>query len=272
MSEPRHRPPPTVPAFAAALAAIFAYGTAGAWDIAPHRAIYTLDLHTARAGSAVSDVDGRMLFRWAESCEGWTVEQHYQLDFLYSQGQESRVRSAYSTWETKDGLEFSFNLRRDTDGVVDEELRGTATLQEQGGPGRVVYRLPEVVERPLPDGAVFPTAHSLLLLERAEAGETFYPALLFDGTDENGLSDVSAVIGNRRDPGEEGADALLLRPAWPVRLAFFSLADNKPEPDFELDIELLDNGVVRDMIIDYGDFAVHAELSELEALAEEECP
>ena len=251
---------------------MLACGPVAAWDIAAHRAIYTLNLHTVRAGSTVTDVDGQMLFRWGESCDGWTVEQRYHLDFLYSQGHESQVRSAYSTWETKDGLEFSFNLRRDTNGVVEEELRGMATLQAEGGPGRVVYRLPEAAERLLPDGTIFPTAHSLMLLDKAEAGEAFYPAILFDGTDSHGLSEVSAFIGSPFEPGRGGADPLLQRPSWPVRLAFFSMADNKPEPDFELDIELLDNGIVSDMIIDYGDFAVRAELSELEPLGEVDCP
>ena len=245
---------------------------AGAWEIVPHRAIYTLDLESARVGSNVSDVSGQMLFQWEDSCDGWTIEQRYLLNFLYVQGDEAEISSVYATWETKDGLEFSFNLRSTTNGNIDELVRGVAGIDGEGEAGAVEFRLPEQAERVLPEGTVFPTAHSLLLLDRAEAGESLFTATLFDGTDAEGLTDVSAFIGDERtEVPDEQFGGILNGSSWPVRMAFFPLADETLEPEFELDIVLFESGIVGAMIIDYGDFSVRAVLSELEALSNQSC-
>ncbi|NNG02499.1 MAG: cell envelope integrity EipB family protein [Inquilinus sp.] len=263
----------TVARLAAALAVVAALAApaAAAWEIAPHRAIYQLDMGSARMGSQVSDVDGQMLFLWEESCDGWTVEQRYRTRYLFAEGGEVDQWMTYATWESKDGRDFNFTVRNATGGMTDEEIRGVAEIGGDGT-GRVDYRIPESHAEALPSGTLFPTAHTLRLLQEAEDGGRFFVSYMFDGTEVDGLSEISAVIGDRQPGPKEAENALLSRPFWPVQLAFFSLSEGGSEPDYEMSVTLYDNGVIDSMLIDYGDFTVRATLAELEALDRPDCP
>ncbi len=259
----------TLAGLAAVAAFALAESPAAAFEIAPHRAIYRLDLDSARSGSRVSDVDGQMLFRWDDGCDGWTIEQRYHTTYLFVQGGEVDQTTAYATWESKDGQTFTFSMRNVTDGVPEEQIRGNAHIAGDGS-GTALYRLPDGHEENLPTGTLFPTAHTLRLLDAAERGTRFFVALLFDGTEVDGLSEISAVIGDQR-PARQAGGGLLDRPSWPVQLAFFSLADGTAEPTYEMSVTLYDNGVIDDMMIDYGDFSIHATLIELEPIDKPSC-
>ena len=111
------------------------------------------------------------------------------------------------------------------------------------------------------------------------AGEKLFSRDVFDGSDENGLDDVSAFIHSPQDAHVEAAglspemksNPLLAKPAWPIRLAFFKPSSETGMPDYEMDMDLLPNGVVKKMTIDYGDFTVLGTLSEIEALPNSGC-
>lgn len=255
---------------ATAAAGALAATPSAAWEIVPHRAIYELDLASARAGSQVSDVGGQMLFVWEDSCDGWTVEQRYRTNYLFAEGGEVEQWMTYATWESKDGRDFNFSVRNVTGNMSDEEVRGIARMAAEGD-GRVEFRVPESREESLPSGTLFPTAHTLRLLEEAEAGRRFFIAMLFDGSELDGLNEISAVIGDPQ-PAETGADnALLQRPSWPVHLAFFAVSEPSSEPTYEMSVTLYDNGIVDGMLIDYGDFVVRATLLELEPVDAPDC-
>jgi hypothetical protein len=87
---------------------------------------------------------------------------------------------------------------------------------------------------------------------------------------------VSAVIGPTIAAAKTLADAelkspLLQRPSWDMRLAFFPDSKKEEEPDYELGMRLLDNGVSSEMSIDYGDYVIRAKLKEIEALPRPAC-
>ena len=46
---------------------------------------------------------------------------------------------------------------------------------------------------------------------------------------------------------------------------------NAEKPDYELGMLLLDNGISRDMVIDYGDYTVRAKLSKIDPLGHPHC-
>jgi hypothetical protein len=243
---------------------------AGAVEIQPHRAIYALDLASARASSQVTDVDGRMMFSWEDGCDGWTIEQRYLMTFLYAQGPEVEQQITYTSFESKDGTRFDFTFRSARNGEVLEEFRGSAELDAPGGTGTATYRLPEDSTQDLPADTWFPTAHTLELIRAAEAGRPFFAAHLFDGSGEAGLAFVNAFIAGTADPvtgADEAIDAALLDgTAYDVQMTFFTLPGDQSVPDYEMAVVLHANGIVDDMMIDYGDFALSAELEDLEAL------
>ena len=53
---------------------------------------------------------------------------------------------------------------------------------------------------------------------------------------------------------------LLDRPGWRIQLAFFSADPEALTPDYEIGMDLLDNGISRNLSIDYGDYTIRGTL------------
>ena len=263
-------------ALAATLPAAAVATPAGAVDIAPHRALYSMTLGSTKTNSGVVGARGTMIYEWGETCDGWTVEQRYKLNMQYAENPEVEVTSNFVTWESKDGLRYRFNERKLKNGEVDEEVRGEARLDGPGKAGVADFSRPEAKQLKLPAGTMFPTAHTIYLIERAQAGESFLVKNVFDGSGEDNAVEISAVIGGKEEAEPVASSAepkspLLKRPSWRVRFAFFPSESNSEKPEYELGMRLLDNGVSRDMTLDYGDFAIRAKLDEIEALPKPNC-
>jgi hypothetical protein len=250
-------------------------------EIAPHRALYSLTLGSAKSSSGVVGASGAMVYEWGETCDGWTVQQRFRLRLQYAEQDGVDVSSNLVTWESKDGLRYRFNERRLRNGEPDEEIKGEAKLDGAGKSGTAEFTRPEATTLTLAPGVLFPTAHTILLIDRAQAGEQFVSKQVFDGATVENASQITAVIGAPLKAGagagaatgtEKPADAALLkRPSWRVRLAFFPADDKSGQPDYELGMKLLDNGVSQDMSLDYSDYVIRAKLDEIEALPHPTC-
>lgn len=275
-------------------------------QIAAHRALYTMTLAHAKTDSGVTGAQGEMGYQWGETCDGWTVEQRYKLAISYAESQDVNIDSNFVTWESKDGLRYRFNQKETRNGTVDEEIRGSAELDGPGKGGTITFEKPQPQTMKLPPGALFPSAHTILLIQKAKAGENFVARQVFDGATVEGAVLVSAVIGKKveadakpaadpkanpksaadvkgaADPAPDTKNAaaapdpslndpVLQRPAWHIRLAFFPSDPNAETPDYELGMLLLDNGISRDMTIDYGDYTIRAKLAKIEALGKPHC-
>ena len=242
---------------------------ADAFEITPHRAVYDLSFGGSSGRSDVVNVTGTMLFEWEDSCDGWSVTQRTAMTFSYQTGESVDLGWSVVTWESRDGQRYRFFVRNLENGQLKDEYRGEARLDGPGQGGAVEYTLPEKRTVALPAGTLFPTAHTLELLQRVEAGETFFWATIFDGFDENGLSDVSAVVTNRLDTevGAAGRWPLLtVAPSSRVTLAFFDRASETAEPKHEQQLRLHHNGVVETIDFDFGEFNVLGKLRELKEL------
>jgi hypothetical protein len=245
---------------------------AATFRIVPHRAVYSMAL-VRGAGGSISNVDGSMLFEWADSCDGWTVTQRTSMTFLYVTGESMQVGYNVVAWESKDGLRYRFFVRRTQTGEEATEMRGDARLDGPGGAGVAHYTAPAEKTVPLPPGTLFPTAHSLRLIERAQSGPFQMYGPVFDGSDESGLFDVSAAGGVDMRPRADAPASPLLEggASWGFGLAFYEIDSRKPVPEHEQFVRLRSNGVVEDMMLDYGQFAVDAKLVRLEPLPPPPC-
>jgi hypothetical protein len=274
----------------AALAAGLMLGWAGlaeATEISPHRALYNLSLETSKAGSGVVDATGAMIYEWGETCDAWTVQQRFRLRLVYEDTDPVELSSTLVSWESKDGLRYRFNERRLRNGEADEEVKGEARLEGSGKGGKADFAKPDAVTMTLAPNVLFPTAHTLLLIERAIAGDNFLSRDVFDGATEDNASQISAVIGTRIEAtasndkpaavgkarGKEKVvkSPLIERPSWRVRLAFFPADTKSDQPDYELGMRLYDNGVSGDMSLDYSDYVIRAKLDEIEPLSKPAC-
>lgn len=260
----------------AVLACVVAAPSAFAIDVAPHRALYSLTLQSAKASSGVVGASGVMVYEWGETCDVWTVQQRLRLRLLYAQSDGVDLSSTLVTWESKDGLRYHFNERRLRNGEPDEEIHGQAHLDGPGKGGVAEFTSPEPTTMKLAPGVIFPTAHTLTLIERAEAGDQFVARKVFDGATVDNAGQVTAVIGPKLKPSPKPGDALansplLQRPSWRMRLAFFPADSKSEEPDYELGMQLLDNGVSQNMSLDYSDYVIRATLDQIEALPKPHC-
>ncbi|MBV8394097.1 MAG: DUF1849 family protein [Alphaproteobacteria bacterium] len=246
--------------------------------LVPHRATYEMKLAIARSNSGIVEVNGNMVLETVDSCDGWEIKQRIKLTFLRNDGEEFETDSSFTSYESKDGLLLRFSVRNAQNDEVEEELRGRADLDALGGKGRASFTLPETRSFELPAGTLFPTTHLGLVLKHAREGDKSVSYKVFDGARLDGAFQVNAVIG--RPPRANGpvplakGDVALLRgqPEWGVRFAFFANGDQgAAQPEYELALGLLGNGVARSMLLDYGDFAVDARLIQIEALPRPKC-
>jgi len=244
--------------------------------LAPHRATYEMKLSVARPNSGIVEVNGNMVLETVDSCEGWNVRQRIKLTFLRNDGEEFETDSSFTSYESKDGLNLSFSVRNVQNDEVEEELRGQASLEGIGGKGRASFTLPEPRSFELPAGTLFPTSHLALIIKHARQGDKSVSYKVFDGARLDGAFQVNAVIGRPPQPvagapAVRGDVSLLRQPAWGVRFAFFASGDQGAPPEYELALDLLANGVARSMLLDYGDFAVDARLTQIQALPRPKC-
>jgi len=265
-------------AFAAGL--LFSVAPAAAAEISPHRALYGMTLHSAKSGSGVVNAGGAMAYEWGETCNGWTVEQRFRLRVDYDDSDPVNLDSTLVSWESKDGLRYRFNERRMRNGALEEEIRGEAHLDGPGKGGEVEFAKPEAKTMTLAPGVLFPTAHTILLIDRAHTSENFISRYVFDGSTVENAGQITAVIGPQLQPdAPPGKDfsrkplpsPLLKHPSWRMRLAFFPSDPNSEEPDYELSMRLFEDGVSSEMLLDYADYVIRAELQAIEPLSKPSC-
>jgi hypothetical protein len=266
----------SIGALAVALAAMVLGAPAGAAPdakaaarLAPHRAAYTMSFGAARLGAGTVDARGVMLIEFAEACDGWTTTQRVHLDLVNNQGDMVVTDSNFSSWESRDSTNYRFTVKNLAGGKTTEEFQGSAKLDPSGG--RAVYEGAESKTFPLTGKTLFPTAHMLELIKRAEQGERRFFNPFFDGATPDGQQDVSVVIGPKVKPAGKPSSPLLAHPSWPVRVAYFESGSQKPDPDYEVGLKLYDNGVADSFVLDYGEFTVKATLERIEALPKLGC-
>jgi EipB-like len=259
-------------------------------QLAPYRALYHLSLASAKSGSGVVAASGAVLDEWGETCDGWTEQERFLMRLQYAEQDDEKIRSNLVSWESKDGLRYRFDERRENSGEdahqssdgddahhgstdTDEEVRGEARLDGIGKGGTAEFSRPEAATMSLPAGVLFPTEHTMVLIKRAEAGDQTVTRQLFDGSDVTSSAQISAFIGPKIPaPAGKTSSPLLNRPSWRIRLAFFpSAIRTDGMPDYEETIQLLDNGVVGEMLFDYGDYVIRAKLDDIEVLPRPSC-
>lgn len=260
-----------------ALAALLAAPTvaparAASAGIVAHRALYKVSLAGTTSSSEIIDVNGRMGFEWRDDCDGWAIEQRYLMSFTRASGDGYDISSKYTTWESKAGDVYRFIIERERGGGS-ERIRGSAALPLPlgTGDGKATFSDPKPEEILLDSDTLMPTEHTLRLLAEARQGRRFFRATVFDGSEVEAGSLVSAVIGGPRLAKPPIDHPALTGEYWPVRLAFFRPGGAESRPEFEMSVDLLGNGIARRMVLDYGDIRVAMTLERLETLDARAC-
>lgn len=244
--------------------------------IAPHKALYDIKMKSKSSDSKLVDISGQMLFEWRQECEAWVTDHHFTLDYQYINAPNALITSDFSNYETLDGELMNFVARRAHDDKVFQELRGYASVHTDTNLKKAIYSKPEGKEVVLSEEVMFPSEHTVKLINKARTGESFFVSDVFDGSDEEGLITINTFIGERvnamaqTEPSTQIDPALINTPGWKMRLAFFPKETELVEADYEMSIVLHDNGVISDIEIEYKDFSIAQELVAIERLDSDE--
>lgn len=255
---------------------------AGAAELAPHRAIYDLQLGEASDALSISSLSGRMAYEVSGSaCEGYSVNFRFMTDMRDEDGGSQVTDLRSSSHESGSADAFQFLSETFVDRKLIEETRGSASRAENGEKA-VELKVPAARTFPIPKKALFPSEHVKALIEAAKDGQHFFTADIFDGSETGDkVFATTAVIGaaqteaaTEAGPEKAARQALAGKTYWPVTVAYFepgSGATGEQQPSYQLSFLLYENGISRKMTLDYGDFTIKAQLSNLEMLGSDPC-
>jgi hypothetical protein len=248
-------------------------GPAAAAELVPHRAIYSVKLGSMRANAGFVDVSGAARIVLEKTCDGWIMTEEMTLDMGTAAGGMVKQDFRSAGWESLDGKSYRFAARNNTGRQV-EGFKGEAKLGAAGNPGRATFKVPPGKTMALPEGTLFPAGHTAWLIERALAGDRQAPRTVFDGTDGQGARKVIAFIGPRVESGrhrKKGLGALVQRPGWNIRMAFYPLDSRAAAPEYEIEVLQLDNGVAPRLVLDYPQLTVIMTMEKIEAIPAPRC-
>ena len=258
----------------AALAGQAAGAASESVALTPHRAVYELTLSTSRGGASVTSVAGRMVYDLVGSpCEGYTQNMRFVTRMLHQSGSASVSDLRSSTWEDAVGKRFRFDSTQLRDDKTTESTAGDAS--RLGAPEGTKVDLTKPAKRTLslPAGVYFPVQHTIALIQAARAGKASFRADLYDGSEKgekvydtvSAVGQAQAAGSNRKLPQVAGTERLNAIQAWPVSIAYFEPRSEGRDalPVYEISFLMFDNGVSRRLHIDYGDFALQGDLTEI---------
>lgn len=257
---------------ASAICAIVPLGAAASVvpiELASHRAAYELALYDGGKGSAAGTVNGLLVMELQSDCLGHVTNQ--ELAFVADLDGSGRFNYVvrFTSWESRENDSLRFDVRTYDDGTLFEEYRGRAAIGKEGSVAD--YEKPKVVSLQLPEDTIFPTEHMRRLIETAQNGETMLTEHVFDGSGPDSLTAVSAIIG-RPESTPSSVDHPGSDQRWPVSLAYYPMGDDAVLPDYEVAFDMTSSGILHDIVLDYGDFALVGTLTELELFDTPNCP
>ena len=248
----------------------------------PHRAIYEMTLDDARTASGITGIDGRMVFEFTGSeCDGYSLNMRMVTQMTDSQGQTNLTDLRSSTWEQGDGQKFRFQSAQYLNDKLGDVTMGRAARETPNEAVKVKLSQPAHAELDLSGKVLFPTQHSLALIEAARAGQrTVSGPASMTARRRAGRSTrppPSSATRSRQAPTpssrpvakDKGLGELV---SWPVSIGYFEPKAGDLTPSYQIDFRLYANGVSRELLIDYGDFSIHGTLTSLEYLKAQSAP
>jgi hypothetical protein len=249
--------------------------------LTPHRAVYDLKLLRSRGKRSVESVRGRILYDFSGSpCAGYALNfrQVSELDTGENKVALSDLRA--TTWEDGSAKHFRFS----SENLVNERAVDKVDGEAARGADHIAVKLAKPADKSfdLEAAMVFPTEHMRRIIEAARDGKTILELPVYDGS-ETGEKVYSTLtlIGHEIAPNEKmptdaaaGQAALAGLKRWPVTISYFDRAgkkDGEQMPVYSISFELYENGISRALSLDYDDFVVSGEMSQLEIKDAPEC-
>jgi hypothetical protein len=246
--------------------------------LATYRAIEDLTLDPDRDSPDVASVTGRLVTEFSGSaCAGYTTNTRMVVQAVDTDGSRKVNDSRTLTFETPDGR-FDFDNQSYTDGKLDEASKGTA--QRSGDTIAVTLTKPDKQTATFDASLVFPTEQVARVIAAARAGTRFLSFTVYDGLDDGvSPSETSTIIGPGSTDANDGGDESAIADAglaglqhWPVTISYFDKsAPSDQAPDYTMRAVVYENGLMRQLRLDFGNFSLAGKLVELDILPEKPC-
>lgn len=246
-----------------------------------HRAEYELQSIMVDADSGILDAGGTLMVDYHRGCVGWQGVSDLDLELVLG-GSEGgglmHFESVDNFFERFDGSGMNFYSTEDIDGVEVSSIRGRAERASLVGGGKesleVEFSEPRGLVRHLPERVFLPMAQTEKLINAAIEGQNFLQTKMFNGTVESDYYIYSSLIGEEIAAGEFedwkfGGEASPR--GWRMHHAIFMPDDSALEPEFEIEMTLLENGVMGAFIADYDDYKLEGKLVSLEIYPIADC-
>ena len=245
-----------------------------------HRAVYDLKLAEARGKRPIRSIRGRILYDFGGNvCEGYALQFRQVSELDSGEGDAALSDLRATTWEDGEAKSFRFNSQSLMNQRTTDAVDGMAERQGEGlkvaltKPARKSFEIKSVI--------AFPTQHMRLIVEAALDGKKVLEIPVYDGSETGEkVYETLTVIGRTIEPGANkpadaaGADAAManLR-RWPVRISYFDRgkAGGESTPVYAISFELYENGISRQLLLDYNDFTVRGEMTSLEVRPQKPC-
>lgn len=235
--------------------------------LASHRAVYELTLGKATGSKAPAQARGRIVFDFAASCDGYVQNFRQITELVPEEGATKLSDMRSATFESLDSNEYRFKIETKVDSTSAEQVDGKAR-KEKGARVAVDLSRPKRAQLDIAGPALFPSEHLRRIVDAARKGEQLLEARVYDGTGEGDKAfDTLTVIGKPLEtPATEKAaqaNALKGMPRWRVSVSYFEPGKRDGQPIYVLSFDLYENGVSRALTLDYGDFVLKGEMTEL---------
>ena len=242
--------------------------------LAPHRAVYDLSLLRARGKRPVASVRGRILYDFSgNACDGYALNFRQVSELDSGEGKTSLSDLRANTWEEGAAKRFRFNSQNFVNQRAVDSVDGAAVRDAE----HVTVKLAKPADKSfdLETTMVFPTEHMRRIIEAARDGKTLLELPVYDGSETGErIYSTLTVIGreialDEKQPTDAAANqaALAGLKRWPVTISYFDRTEKKggeQTPVYAISFELYENGISRALALDYGDFVVAGEMSQLE--------
>ncbi|EJF81816.1 EipB family protein [Bartonella doshiae] len=236
--------------------------------LAPHRAVYDFQLDSSSNEMAILGMTGRMVYELSGSvCRGYTTRFRFITRAHFEDMPERLTDQQTTSYETGDSRTFHFSV---TDQVGQEVARSSEGMAERTQDG-IIVKLKKPKERKYKlTMADFPVMQLKNIIRHAKTGHHFYYMTVFDGTGKaDRVTKESIVIGEKKTKisddetkimGKLGEDEY-----WPITISYFDDIEKKDGlPIYRTNFLLHENGVMRNLHVDYGNFSLRAKLKSLD--------
>ncbi len=261
-------------------------GTAGAAtggqmpELLPHHVTYKLRLDGSRPSAQVEHLAGEIDYRiTGNACAGYTTKTRQSSEISAGDGINRQEIDA-NAWEDGQSRSYRFSSTSTGSDIPRKEVEAKVE-RDDAGVLQVSVTRPDVRSFDLGGKVFLPTEHIRHILASGVAGETHVAAKVYDGASDPGkVYDTLSVIGGERKAvpasdattpasrglTEKAAQALEGHSFRPIVVSYFDAGEQDGPPAYVMSFSLYDNGVLGDVKIDYGRFALVGTMSRFEPL------